>query len=77
MEALLRRAAPERVALDRLRFGDVEVDFRSLQAWGYTHFPLTRTVYMHVAKLRHKLGDDPANARYILTVHRVGYRFVG
>ena len=45
--------------------------------WGYTHLPLTRTVDMHVAKLRHKLGDDPASARYILTVHRVGYRFVG
>ena len=33
VEALLRRAAPGRAALDRLRFGDVEVDFRSLEAW--------------------------------------------
>jgi two-component system alkaline phosphatase synthesis response regulator PhoP len=44
--------------------------------WGYTHFPLTRTVDVHVARLRQKLGDDSANPRYILTVHRVGYRFV-
>jgi two-component system alkaline phosphatase synthesis response regulator PhoP len=45
--------------------------------WGYDSFPLTRTVDMHVAKLRKKIGDNPNNPRYIVTVHRVGYKFIG
>lgn len=45
--------------------------------WGYQEAPLTRTVDMHVAKLRRKLEDDPANPRLIITVHRAGYRFAG
>nr|MDQ3374222.1 helix-turn-helix domain-containing protein [Acidobacteriota bacterium] len=31
----------------------------------------------HIAKLRQKTEDDPENPAFILTVHRVGYRFVG
>ena len=31
-------------------------------------------VEVHVANLRHKLGDDPATPRYIATVRGVGYR---
>jgi DNA-binding response OmpR family regulator len=34
------------------------------------------TLARHVATLRRKLGDDPHHARYIETVHAVGYRFV-
>jgi DNA-binding response OmpR family regulator len=45
--------------------------------WDYDTPPLTRTVDMHVAKLRKKLEDDPADPRHIVTVHRVGYKFVG
>ena len=45
--------------------------------WGYDDFPLTRTVDMHIAKLRQKIEDSPANPRYIVTVHRVGYKFTG
>jgi DNA-binding response OmpR family regulator len=45
--------------------------------WGYDSFPLTRTVDMHIAKLRHKVEDTPGNPRYIITVHRAGYKFVG
>jgi DNA-binding response OmpR family regulator len=45
--------------------------------WGYDSFPFTRTVDTHIAKLRHKIKDDPANARHILTVHRAGYKFIG
>jgi DNA-binding response OmpR family regulator len=43
--------------------------------WGYESIPVTRTVDTHVAKLRRSLEDDPADPRYIITVHRVGYRF--
>jgi DNA-binding response OmpR family regulator len=45
--------------------------------WGYDSFPLTRTVDTHMAKLRQKIEDSPADPRYIVTVHRGGYKFVG
>ena len=46
--------------------------------WGHDAIsPLTRTVDMHIAKMRHKLEDDPSNPHWIVTVHRVGYRFTG
>lgn len=44
--------------------------------WDYEHAPLTRTVDMHVAKLRKKIEDDPADPKHIITVHRMGYKFV-
>ncbi|HKE03905.1 MAG TPA: response regulator transcription factor [Blastocatellia bacterium] len=44
--------------------------------WGYGSFPLTRTVDMHIAKLRQKIEDTPSDPRYIVTVHRVGYKFI-
>jgi DNA-binding response OmpR family regulator len=43
--------------------------------WGSDEFPTTRTVDMHVLKLRKKLEDDPESPRLIQTVHGVGYRF--
>jgi two-component system alkaline phosphatase synthesis response regulator PhoP len=46
------------------------------QVWGYDQFPITRTVDNHVAKLRQKIEDHPADPEHIITVHRVGYRFV-
>ena len=46
------------------------------QVWGYNVFPLTRTVDNHIAKLRNKLEVSPADPRHILTIHRVGYKFV-
>lgn len=45
--------------------------------WGYDYLPLTRTVDMHIAKLRQKIEDTPGDPRYIITVHRVGYKFTG
>ena len=45
--------------------------------WGYENFPLSRTVDTHIAKLRQKIEGDPGNPRYIITVHRAGYKFVG
>lgn len=45
--------------------------------WGYDAMMYTRTVDNHIAKLRQKIENDPENPAFILTVHRVGYRFVG
>jgi two-component system alkaline phosphatase synthesis response regulator PhoP len=47
------------------------------QVWEYDDVPLTRTVDMHVAKLRKKIENDPADPRFIITVHRMGYKFTG
>ena len=44
------------------------------EVWGHSAAVVTRTVDTHVAELRRKLEDDPANPRYILTVRKVGYR---
>jgi DNA-binding response OmpR family regulator len=45
--------------------------------WGYENMPFTRTVDMHIAKLRKKIEDDPHDPQYLVTVHRVGYKFTG
>ena len=45
--------------------------------WGYDNVPFTRTVDMHIAKLRKKIEDNPADPHLIVTVHRLGYKFVG
>jgi DNA-binding response OmpR family regulator len=47
------------------------------EVWGYDNYPLTRTIDNHIAKLRHKIEPVPAEPRYIITVHRIGYRFLG
>ncbi len=45
--------------------------------WGYNTIPFTRTVDTHVAKLRRKIEDSPSNPRYLVTVHRLAYKFTG
>jgi len=46
--------------------------------WGYDSAPLTRTVDMHVAKLRKKIEDPRSREpRFLITVHRMGYKFTG
>jgi DNA-binding response OmpR family regulator len=47
------------------------------EVWGYDHYPTTRTVDAHIVRLRQKLEPRPDTPRYILTVHGVGYKFVG
>ncbi|MDQ6934996.1 MAG: response regulator transcription factor [Actinomycetota bacterium] len=44
------------------------------EVWGYDYFGGTRTVDVHVRRLRAKLGPD--NESLIGTVRNVGYRFV-
>ncbi|MEM1094640.1 MAG: response regulator transcription factor [Bacteroidota bacterium] len=45
--------------------------------WGYDRFPNTRTVDVHVARLRQKLEPNPRAPQYINTIHNHGYRFDG
>ena len=45
--------------------------------WGYDAMPSTRTVDVHVAWLRRKLEPNPRHPQYIVTLHGLGYKFVG
>jgi DNA-binding response OmpR family regulator len=114
VEALLRRSSGYEDRLEAYGFGDVQVNFKSMEArkgkqklemshkefellrflvehrgevlprerllqavWGYDNGSFTRTVDMHIAKLRKKIEDRPADPAFIITVHRVGYKFTG
>jgi DNA-binding response OmpR family regulator len=114
VEAVLRRSMPKPETGTTYEFGDVVLDFRTLEAtkagrpldlsplefklmkffidhrqqvvtrdemlkavWN-THSSLfTRTVDMHVAKLRKKIEDSPNHPRHIITIYGVGYKFLG
>ena len=45
--------------------------------WGHSAAVVTRTVDTHVAELRRKLEDNPAQPAHILTVRKIGYRLAG
>lgn len=42
--------------------------------WGYDYFGDTRTVDMHVQRIRKKIGDPSSNPKYLQTVFGVGYK---
>jgi two-component system, OmpR family, alkaline phosphatase synthesis response regulator PhoP len=44
--------------------------------WGYDSIPSTRTVDVHVAWLRQKIEENSAHPRHIVTVRRLGYKFI-
>lgn len=45
------------------------------QVWGYDHVGDTKTLDVHVKRLRSKVETDPANPTRIVTVRGVGYRY--
>jgi len=49
-------------------------DFLLEHIWGYDFYGSTRTVDMHVSRLREKIEDDPSKPTYIVTVRGVGYK---
>ena len=46
------------------------------EVWGYDSYPTTRTVDNHIALLRNKLEQNPAEPRHLLTFRGVGYKLV-
>jgi DNA-binding response OmpR family regulator len=81
------RKAGRRLELSRKEFGVLRLltaragevvtrDELLDEVWGYDQFPTTRTVDNHVASLRAKIEDDPAEPRHLLTVRGVGYKLV-
>jgi len=45
--------------------------------WGYEEATTTRTIDNFVAKLRQKIERSPHQPEHLLTVHGIGYKFVG
>jgi two-component system, OmpR family, response regulator RegX3 len=45
------------------------------RVWDENWFGSTKTLDVHIRWLRQKLGDDPADPRYLHTVRGVGFRF--
>lgn len=44
--------------------------------WGYDAYPTTRTVDNFILSLRKKIEDNPAEPKHLITVHKIGYKFI-
>ena len=44
------------------------------EVWGIEYYGTTRTLDQLVVKLRQKVEDEPADPKFIVTVHSLGYR---
>ena len=51
-------------------------DFLIEQAWGPTYFGDTKTLDVHVKRIRQKLEPDPSHPQHLVTVRGLGYKFV-
>jgi two-component system response regulator RegX3 len=50
-------------------------DYLIQEVWGADYFGDTKTLDVHVKRLRQKIEDDPHNPRHLLTVRGLGYKF--
>jgi two-component system, OmpR family, response regulator MtrA len=44
--------------------------------WGYQLPTATRTVDVHIQRLRQQIEDDPRRPQRLVTVRNIGYKFV-
>ncbi len=66
LEAFLRRR-------DRL----LTREFLIEEVWGSDYFGDTKTLDVHVKRIRRKVEEDPHRPKHLLTVRGLGYKFVG
>lgn len=45
------------------------------RVWGADYFGGTKTLDVHVKRIRSKIEPDPSNPRMLVTVRGLGYRF--
>ena len=45
------------------------------RVWGSNYVGDTKTLDVHIKRLRTKIEPDPANPRYLVTVRGLGYKF--
>jgi two-component system, OmpR family, response regulator RegX3 len=65
LESLMRRK-------NRLATRDALID----DVWGPTYFGDTKTLDVHIKRIRQKIEDDPAHPTRVVTVRGLGYKFV-
>jgi two-component system, OmpR family, response regulator RegX3 len=65
LESLMRRQG-------RLATREALID----EVWGPDHFGATKTLDVHIKRLRDKLESSPGRPRHIVTVRGLGYKFV-
>jgi two-component system, OmpR family, response regulator RegX3 len=51
-------------------------DFLIEEVWGTDYFGDTKTLDVHVKRLRKKIEDDPHNPSHLVTVRGLGYKFI-
>jgi two-component system response regulator MtrA len=47
-----------------------------MEVWGYNADVNTRTLDMHIVRLRKKIENNPDSPQYLQTVRGIGYKFV-
>jgi two-component system response regulator RegX3 len=47
------------------------------RVWGSNYYGDTKTLDVHVKRIRSKIEPDPANPKFIMTVRGLGYKFEG
>lgn len=47
------------------------------RVWGCDSYPMTRTVDIHIGKLRRKIEDNVEHPTHLITVYGAGYKFLG
>jgi two-component system response regulator RegX3 len=47
------------------------------RVWGADYVGDTKTLDVHIKRLRSKIEPDPANPKFLLTVRGLGYKFEG
>jgi two-component system, OmpR family, response regulator RegX3 len=52
-------------------------DFLITEVWGRDYFGDTKTLDVHVKRIRKKVEDDPHRPEHLLTVRGLGYKFIG
>ena len=52
-------------------------DFLIEEVWGAGYFGDTKTLDVHVKRLRRKVEQDPHQPKHLVTVRGLGYKFVG
>jgi DNA-binding response OmpR family regulator len=47
------------------------------KVWGYDYMGESRTVDVHIQRLRQKIEADPHDPQFLVTVRNIGYKFEG
>ena len=51
-------------------------DFLITELWGHDYFGDSKTLDVHVRRVRQKIEPEPANPRFLVTVRGLGYRYL-